>query len=142
LSFDLKRWIFLIVALAGIGDSSYQAWEYLTQNFNSCSIQNTIWSCGGVAAWANLHPISLGVLSIPYWATGVVWFPLSLIVGVLAFRYFAEVILIPFLMIGNIFTVYLWYLELDVIHLICPVCLSLYLINYALTGISIWIVAT
>ena len=44
-------------------------------------------------------------------------------------------ILIPILMIGNIFTVYLWYLELGVIGAICPSCVSLYAINYALTGI-------
>ncbi|MDH2900232.1 MAG: vitamin K epoxide reductase family protein, partial [archaeon] len=74
-----------------------------------------------------------------FWTTGLVWFPLSLIIGIVAFKYYAEVILIPFLMIGNIFTIYLWYLELAVIHLICPVCLSLYVINYALTGTAIWI---
>jgi uncharacterized membrane protein len=139
---DLKRWIFVGLAVAGIGDTIYEAWEYLTQNFTSCSAKGTIWDCGGVAAWAKLHPISIGALSIPYWTTGVFWFPLALIIGILAFKFYAEVILIPFLMIGNIFTIYLWYLEIEVIHLICPVCLSLYLINYALTGIAIWIVAT
>ena len=36
-------------------------------------------------------------------------------------------------MIGNIFTIYLWYLELGVIHLICPTCSVLVIINYALS---------
>jgi len=36
-------------------------------------------------------------------------------------------------MVGNVFTVYLWYLELAVIHIICPLCVSLYAVNYALT---------
>jgi uncharacterized membrane protein len=56
----------------------------------------------------------------------------------LAFRYELESVLMLFLMIGNLFTVYLWYLELGVIHLICPVCVSLYVVNYALTGVVLW----
>ncbi len=40
-------------------------------------------------------------------------------------------------MIGNIFTAYLWYLELVVIRIICPLCVSLYAVNYALTLIVI-----
>jgi uncharacterized membrane protein len=139
---DSKRWIFVAVAVAGVGVTFYQAWEYVTQNFSSCSVKNTIWSCGGVAAWAKYHPITVGSLSIPYWETGVVWFPLALILGFVTFRYYSELYLIPFLMIGNIFTIYLWFLELHVIGLICPVCVALYAINYALTGIAVWIVAT
>lgn len=92
-----------------------------------------------MAAWAQYHPITIGGFSFPYYVTGLIWFPLSLIVGLLAFKYYSELILIPFLMIGNIFTVYLWYLELDVIHSICPVCLSLYLVNYALTSVAVWV---
>jgi uncharacterized membrane protein len=137
---SFKQWAFLLVGVAGIGVTLYQAWEYATQNFTSCTINKTIWSCGGVAAWAANHPIAIGSLSIPYWATGVIWFPLAVILGLVAFRSGFELYLIPFLMIGNIFTIYLWYLELSIIHLICPVCVALYLINYALTGIAIWIV--
>ncbi len=138
---DSKRWIYIALALGGIGVTIYQAWEYITFNFKACS-PNPLFSCQNVAAWAKYHPLSIGGLSIPYWTTGLFWFPLSLLIGLLAFRYYSEVILIPFLMIGNIFTIYLWYLELDVIHSICPVCLSLYLVNYSLTGVAAWIVST
>ncbi|MDH2899507.1 MAG: vitamin K epoxide reductase family protein [archaeon] len=138
---DYKRWIYVALAVGGTGDAIYDAWEYLTQSFNSCSIKNTIFSCGGVAGSGHTS-IALGQITIPFWTTGLVWFPLSLIIGVVAFKYYAEVILIPFVMIGNIFTIYLWYLELGVIHLICLVCLSLYVINYALTGTAIWIAVT
>jgi uncharacterized membrane protein len=65
-----------------------------------------------------------------------------LIIGLLAFRYNLEVILLMFLMVGNIFTIYLWYLELAVIDAVCPVCLSLYIVNYALTGIVVWMLVT
>lgn len=50
------------------------------------------------------------------------------------------VILLPFLMIGNIFTIYLWYLELGVIGIICPVCVSMYVINYAMTALALRVV--
>jgi uncharacterized membrane protein len=38
-------------------------------------------------------------------------------------------------MLGNVFTIYLWYLELAVIHEVCPLCVGLYAVNYALTAI-------
>ncbi|MHB1867533.1 MAG: hypothetical protein ACYCPP_01140, partial [Nitrososphaerales archaeon] len=49
----------------------------------------------------------------------------------------SKLLLIPILFIGNMFTIYLWYLDLAVIwpavHAICPVCVSLYIINYLMT---------
>jgi uncharacterized membrane protein len=42
-------------------------------------------------------------------------------------------VLVPLLMVGNLFTLYLWYVELGVIHAICPVCVSMYVLNYAMT---------
>ena len=38
-------------------------------------------------------------------------------------------------MVGNIFTLYLWYLEIDKIHALCPVCISLYCLNYLMTAV-------
>jgi uncharacterized membrane protein len=139
--FTKQHWLYFSLAVAGICDAIYDAFEYLSQNFNSCSIKNTIFSCGGVAQSGHTS-ISIGHLVIPFWITGLIWFPLTLILGIIAFRYFAEVLLIPLLMIGNIFTIYLWYLELDVIHLICPTCLSLYLVNYAMTAVAVWVVVS
>jgi uncharacterized membrane protein len=143
--YDFKRWLFIIVALGGVGVAIYQNWEYATLNFTSCSL-NSAFSCSTVAAWAKSHFLAIGSTSIPYSTilpvSGLIWFILSIVVAILAFRSYSEVILVPFLMIGDIFTIYLWYLELDVIHSICPVCLSLYLVSYALTGIAAWIVAT
>lgn len=47
-------------------------------------------------------------------------------------------ILLPILLIGDIFTLYLWYLELGVIGFICPYCVSLYIVNYVLTALVIF----
>ena len=44
-------------------------------------------------------------------------------------------IFVPVLMIGNLFTIYLWNIELNIVGLSCPVCVSLYVVNYAITGI-------
>ena len=37
---------------------------------------------------------------------------------------------------GEPLTLYLWYLELAIIHAVCPVCISLYFLNYALTAVA------
>ena len=81
------------------------------------------------------------MFGIPFYVLGLVWFPVVLVLGVVFGKAgrspLNAVILLPFLMIGNIFTVYLWYLELGVIGAICPSCVSLYAINYALTAIVV-----
>jgi uncharacterized membrane protein len=116
---------------AGIGLAIYVAHDYLTQNFNSCKI-NQLFNCGGV--YASGHTSLFG---IPFYVTGLVWFPTVFTAGLvtsgLGKRPVNGEILVPLLMVGNIFTIYLWYLELGVIHIICPLCVSLYAVNYGLT---------
>ena len=74
------------------------------------------------------------------WVYGVVWFPLMLVLGLWFTRGGKSIrgeVLVPILMLGNIFTIYLWYLELGVIHAICPVCVSLYALNYLMTALAV-----
>ena len=124
---------YLVVAAAGIGTAIYVAHDYLTQNFNSCYI-NSVVNCGGV--YQSGHTSLFGV---PFYVTGLVWFPLAfatgLVTGTLGKVPVNSEVLLPLLMLGNVFTVYLWYLELVVIHEVCPLCVSLYAVNYALTAI-------
>jgi uncharacterized membrane protein len=123
--------VYLVIATAGIGLAIYVTYEYLTLSFNSCNI-NQFLSCGGVyqSGYTSL-------LGIPFYAMGLAWFPAVFIIGLLTSRFGRKTvnseILLPVLMVGNIFTAYLWYLELVVIHIICPLCVSLYAVNYALT---------
>jgi len=125
------RIIFSAICAAAIVDSIYLANEYLSQNFNSCSL-NDYFSCGTVA-----HSGYTSLFGIPFWVMGPAWFSLVLVVGLLL----SKEILILLLTVGDLFTVYLWYLELGVIHAICPVCVSLYVFNYALTAlIAIYLV--
>jgi uncharacterized membrane protein len=122
---------YAVVAAAGIGLAIYVADEYLSQNFNSCNI-NQFLSCGGVyqSGYTSL-------LGIPFYLMGLMWFPAVFTIGLVTGRFGKKPvnteILLPVLMVGNIFTAYLWYLELAVIHIICPLCVSLYAVNYALT---------
>ena len=70
---------------------------------------------------------------------GLVWFPLMLVLGYWSARRggsLAGEVLVPVLTVGNIFTLYLWYLELGVIHAVCPVCVSMYVLNYAMTALA------
>jgi uncharacterized membrane protein len=126
---------YLVVAAAGIGLAIYVTYEYLTQNFTSCNI-NQFLSCGGV--YQSGHTSLFG---IPFYLMGLVWFPLLFALGLWTSRFGKKAvnseILLPVLMIGNIFTGYLWYLELAVIHIVCPLCVSLYAVNYVLTIIAI-----
>ena len=124
---------YVLTSIVGIGLAIYTANEYLTQNFTSCNINPQI-SCGGVFQSGHTS-----VFGIPFYTTGLVWFPLVLAIGLLTTRIGTAPlngeILLPLLMVGNVFTGYLWYLELAVIGIICPLCVSLYAVNYALTAI-------
>jgi hypothetical protein len=41
-------------------------------------------------------------------------------------------------MIGNIFTIYPWYIEINLLGgVYCLVCISLYMINYLLTAVAL-----
>lgn len=130
---NLTDKIYVALCVIGIAVALYLSWEYLTANFTSCSFNNTIFSCEMVASSGHT-----ALFGIPFWVLGLAWFPLSLIFGLAAPRYGLGVALVLFLMIGNIFTIYLWYLELAVIHFICPVCVSLYFVNYAMTGAAVF----
>lgn len=126
--------LFIALAAIGVVDAIYTTYEYTASSFNSCNI-NSYLSCSGVAASGHTS-----IFGIPFYVTGLVWFPLLFVLGFVTSHGANESInatfLLPVLMIGNIFTIYLWYLELAVIGIICPSCVSLYVINYALTGIA------
>jgi uncharacterized membrane protein len=124
---------YLIIAVAGIGLAIYVAYDYLTASFGVCNINSFI-TCGGV--YRSGHTSLFGV---QFWETGLVWFPLAFAIGFVTSKrgkmLVNSEILLPLLMLGNVFTIYLWYLELEVIHEVCPLCVGLYAVNYLLTAI-------
>jgi uncharacterized membrane protein len=129
--------IYLGLAIAGILDAVYHTYSELTQVFRYCNI-NVHVSCGLVFQ-TGYTTIVIGHTAIPFWLLGVVWFPLMVVAGLVLWNR-SKMLLIPILLIGNMFTIYLWYLDVIIyekVQAICPVCVSLYCINYAMTGIVI-----
>ena len=119
----------------GISDAIYHAYGEITFTLNSCSLSATF-SCQSV-----FNSGYTSVLGVSFWVYGVVWFPLCLVVGLWAIRRYGSPvgsILAPFLMIGNIFTIYPWFIEISLLNgRYCPVCISLYVFNYLLTFVAL-----
>ncbi len=129
---------FIILAVLAIPVVIYHAYDEITHyeglGSGICNISHGI-SC--ISVFDSGHTTFLG---LSLWVYGAVWFPLILFLGFWFTRKGGSIqgqILVPFLMVGNIFTLYLWYLELGVIHAICPVCVSLYCFNYVLTALGV-----
>jgi len=122
----------------GVAVAAYHAYGELTYaigGLGSCSYNHTF-SC----ALTFGSPYTK-VLGIQFWVYGVVWFPLCLLVGLWAIRRYGSPlgsVLAPFLMIGNIFTIYPWYIEFKLLGgEYCLVCISLYILNYVLTFVAL-----
>jgi uncharacterized membrane protein len=124
---------FLAVAIIGIGTAIYHAYDeivsYSTNVSRSCSINAHI-SCQAVFAFAK-------PFGVPLYVFGIVWFPLVFVVALLMRPHINRSYMILLLTIGNLFTVYLWYFDIFVVYpatqAVCPVCLSMYFMNYILT---------
>lgn len=77
---------------------------------------------------------------VPYWAFGVVWFPLVVIVGLWSTnlgRANLKMELLVLLSVGNLFTAYLVYLDILVVKAFTLTYAALYFTNYVLTGLVV-----
>ena len=129
---------FLALAAVGIPIAIYHGYDEIT-NYSApgttvCNI-NSFLSCGTVfQSGYTTFPPHGGLSMFVY---GLIWFPLMLALGLWFTRRkggINGVVMVPILMVGNIFTLYLWYLELGVIHALCPVCISMYVLNYLMSA--------
>jgi len=144
LAYDWRSRAFIALSVMGIAVAFYHAYGEITYTLNACSINNAF-SCHTVFAsgYTTFPPAgSIPGLSkgIEFWVYGVVWFPLCLVVGIWAIRKYGNPrgsILVPFLMVGNIFTLYPWDIEIRILGgVYCLVCVSLYCINYIMTFVA------
>jgi uncharacterized membrane protein len=129
---------FVILAAVGIAVAIYHGYDEITSytgpGSTICNINN-FWSCGNVFASGDTT-FPPGPFGLPLYIYGLVWFPLLLYLGLRSGRNAGTLngeLLVPILMVGNVFTLYLWYQELGVIHALCPVCISMYVLNYLMT---------
>ena len=132
---------FVALAAIGIVVAIYHGYDevtaYSAPGTGVCNV-NSVVSCLSVfqSGYTKFPPGPYGVSMFVY---GLIWFPLMVVLGVWFGRRAGTLngeILVPVLMVGNLFTIYLWYLEIAVIHAYCPVCISLYVLNYAMTGLA------
>jgi len=116
---------FIILAILGIALAFYHA-----------SLENAFTTNIFVVKYAPYASF----YGVPYWAFGVVWYPLILIVGAWSTglgRTSLRKELLILLSVGNITTTYFWYLDIIVVKAFTPVYASLYLTNYALTALVV-----
>lgn len=116
---------FAAVALIGIAEALYHAWNEgaFVTNYRVVSF----------SPYASL-------LGVPYWAFGLVWFPLVFVVllwGTKLTRGRLPIWALALLTVGNLFTVYLWYLDFEVVRSFTAVYAALYLTNYVLTALVV-----
>jgi len=135
LTYDWRSRAFIALSVMGIAVAAYHAYGELTYSLSSCSF-NSKFSCALV-----LGSPYTKVLGIQFWVYGVAWFPVCLLVGLWAIRRYGSPIgsvMVPFLMIGNIFTLYPWYIEITLLQgEYCLVCISMYVINYVMTFVAL-----
>jgi uncharacterized membrane protein len=113
--------IFVAVSVLGIIGAVYHAWseDAFVTNFRFVSF----------SPYASLF-------GVPYWLFGLVWFPLVFLVSLWGTRFGREPLpktLLILLTVGNLFTVYLWYLDFDIVRSFTAVYAALYATNYVLT---------
>ena len=115
-------YVFIFLSLVGTGEAFYHAW---TEN---AFVTN--WASVSFAPFASFF-------GVPYWVFGIVWFPLVFAVGLWQTRLGKQPLgwkFLFFLSIGNVFTAYLWFVDLVVVSAFSPAYVGLYVTNYALTG--------
>jgi uncharacterized membrane protein len=135
LAYDWRSRAFIALSVMGIAVAFYHAYGEITYSLNSCSLSSVL-NCRTVFGSGYTR-----VLGVQFWVYGVVWFPVCLIVGIWAIRKYGTPlgsILVPFLMVGNIFTLYPWDIEIRLLGgVYCLVCVSMYVINYVLTFVAL-----
>ena len=116
---------FLFLSLVGVAEAFDHSW--LEGAFT------TNWASVSFSPYASLF-------GVPYWVFGVVWFPLVFAVGLWTTRLGRADLkseLLVFLTVGNLFTGYMWFLDLVVIRSFTAAYVGLYVTNYALTGLVV-----
>jgi uncharacterized membrane protein len=134
LAYDWRSRAFIALSVMGIAVAVYHAYGEITYSLSSCSFSTAL-SCSGVFGSGYTR-----FLGVQFWVYGVVWFPVCLGVGLWAIRKYGNPrgsVLVPFLMIGNIFTLYPWDIEIRILGgVYCLICVSLYCINYIMTFVA------
>jgi hypothetical protein len=114
--------LFIGLSVVGVGGAIYHAWSEKAFTTNLSLVQYA--------------PLA-SFFGVPYWVFGLIWYPLILVVGLLGTGLGRRTPLsrnfIFLLSVGNVFTAYMWYLDIVMVKAYYPEYIFLYSINYALT---------
>jgi hypothetical protein len=148
ISLDWRSRAYIALSVMGIAVAFYHAYGELTYtvgHLSACSFTKHF-NCGSLfASGYTSFPPAGSIPGLPqgisFWVYGVVWFPVCLIVGLWAIGKYGgpnRAVLVPLLMVGNIFTLYPWDIEIRLLGgVYCLVCVSLYCLNYAMTFVAL-----
>ncbi|MCI4363115.1 MAG: vitamin K epoxide reductase family protein [Thermoplasmata archaeon] len=119
--------LLLVSILAGIGFSLYATAEVLDPALQSSCSVSAFFSCGAVDQSGHT---SIGPL--PDWSIGLGGFLVLLALDLPLLATFDARLLGAVLLLSGVglgVSLYLGYVELDIIHALCPICLGAYLSN-------------
>lgn len=145
MAYDWRSKAVIALSVAGFAIAIYHAYGEITFTLTSCSLSSSF-SCASVfsSGYTTFPPAGsvpgLGK-GIEFWVYGVVWFPVCAAMALWTLKKYGgpkASVMVPFLMIGNIFTLYPWDIEIRLLdgHY-CPVCISMYLANYIMTFVAL-----
>jgi uncharacterized membrane protein len=130
--------LLLVCIVVGIGFSSYAAFEVLDKGLQGTCSVNAYISCSAVdtSGHTTLGPV-------PDWVIGLLGFVVMLALDVPLLRTYDPRLLYGVLglsALGLGVAGYLAYIELDIIHALCPVCLGAYLSDLAVLLVAVSLV--
>jgi len=116
---------FIFLSAVGVVEAFYHAW-----------LENAFTTNLSLVTYAPYASF----FGVPYWVFGIVWFPSVLVIALWATRaghanLKKELLII--LSVGNLFTAYLWWVDLLIIGRFTAAYVGLYVTNYALTGLVV-----
>jgi len=120
-----ESWAFIFLSAVGVAEALYHAWLE-----NAFATNQSLVTYSPYASF----------FGVPYWVFGVVWFPLVLVLALWATRVGRKKLrkdLLVILSIGNLFTLYLWWVDLLIIGTFNAAYVGLYVTNYALTALVV-----
>lgn len=127
----------LLLVIAGLGLATFAALETVIPALqNSCSVSQ-FFSCHAVDASGHTT-----ILMVQDWAIGIAGFVVLLALEIPLFRTWRRDLLTGVLAVsglGVVVAVYLGYVELDIIHALCPICFSTYVVDGLVFLLSLWL---
>jgi uncharacterized membrane protein len=127
----------LLLVIAGLGLAVYATLETYIPAFQGVCSVSPFFSCSRVVASGDT-----GTLGVPDWLIGVGGFLVLLGLEVPLFRTWRRDLLTGVVVVSGLglaVSAYLGYVELGVIHALCPICFTSYVVDGLVFLLSLWL---